>query len=470
MHPVPPQANPSNAPAHNTQRASSVPQSDGQADERHGARRGLSALLPRPSSMLRQRSSTSEPGSASLHETRSSSDVSSSAFDTSASSDMSDLVSDPSSTSHQDQSREENDAQTRPLSPGSIDVLGTLLSVAAAATAASLFSPSLGFQASGDSNAPPPAPGIPRPMSPTPTAGLGGGPGFSVVPDVAPDSPSSSPPVATSPRAIDRRAPASTAEDPASMRPSEIMLAEMARALNVGLGLTPEGPSPELANANAEGQAPVDGIRATDSARIARSPPPEDSFERFLINLQADLRVVLSEHGVGSSAQPSQDASGDNDTDDTSASEGAQRPDSPVPNLEQSSLVSSADDGDDEELPPLQDVSDSEDEDYDEMHIEDGTSVRTATPMPSGRDLPNRSDQSSPSEGSHTRDTEREGDTERRPPGIQLWRLYRLQPIHASQIAGHAAATTPSNAPMFPHPPSTTTPSSPSAQAAGPSL
>ncbi|KAI9064647.1 hypothetical protein FKP32DRAFT_1625454 [Trametes sanguinea] len=494
-NPVPPQANPSNAPAHSTQRSSSVPQSDGQADERHGARRGLSALLPRPSSMLRQRSSTSEPGSASLHETRSSSDVSSSAFDTSASSDMSDHVLDPSSTSHQDQSREENDAQTRPLSPGSIDVLGTLLSVAAAATAASLFSPSLGFQASGDSNAPPPAPGIPRPMSPTPTAGLGGGPGFSVVPDVAPDSPSSSPPVATSPSpqregrerirnvwesfrerlGLNRSgapstggASASTAEDPANMRPSEIMLAEMARALNVGLGLTPEGPSPELANANVEGQAPVDGIRATDSARIARSPPPEDSFERFLINLQADLRVVLSEHGVGSSAQPSQDASGDNDTNDTSASEGAQRPDSPVPNLEQSSLVSSVDDGDDEELPPLQDVSDSEDEDYDEMNIEDGTSVRTATPMPSGRDLPNRSDQSSPSEGSHTRDTEREGDTERRPPGIQLWRLYRFQPIHASQIAGHAAATTPSNAPVFPHPPSTTTPSSPSAQAEGP--
>ncbi|OSD02415.1 hypothetical protein PYCCODRAFT_1367403 [Trametes coccinea BRFM310] len=495
-NPIAAQANPSNAPAHTSQRSSSVPRSDGQADERHGARRGLSALLPRPSSMLRQRSSTSEPGSASLHETRSSSDVSSSAFDTSASSEMSDNVSDPSLTSNQDQPREENDAQTRPLSPGSIDVLGTLLSVAAAATAASLFSPSLGFQANGDSNASPPAPGIPRPMSPTPTAGLGGGPGFSVVPDVAPDSPTSSPPIATSPSpqregrerirnvwesfrerlGLNRSgttstggAPASTTEDPANMRPSEIMLAEMARALNIGLGLTPEGSSPESANASAEGQAPIDGIRAADSTRLARSPPPEDSFERFLINLQADLRVVLSENGVGASAQPLQDASGDNDADDTSASESAQRPDSPVPHheQEQSSFDSSADDADDEELPPLQDASDSEDEDYDEMNIEDGTSVRTATPMPSGRDLPNRSDQSSPSEGSHPRDTEHEGDTERRPPGIQLWRLYRFQPIHASQIAGHAAATTPSNAPVFPHSPSTSTPSSPSAQADG---
>ncbi|CDO74569.1 hypothetical protein BN946_scf184771.g5 [Trametes cinnabarina] len=488
-------ANMSSTSTQSIRRSASLPRSDGQADERHSARHRLSAFIPRPSSTRRRRSFTSEPAFASVQASRSSSDVSSSVSDMSSSPeslrDASDL-----STTQDHQAQEETDANSRPLSPGSIDVLGTLLSVAAAATAASLFSPSLGFQVNTDPNVHPPTPSIPRPMSPTPTAGLGGGPAFSVVPDGAPELSTSPPPVpGPTPQQREGRErirnvwesfrerlglnrsgtpstgdnAGSTAEESANMRPSEIMLAEMARALNVGLGLTPEGSSSATTDVNMEGQSQTDGGRAADPARSDRPPPPEDSFERFLINLQADLRTVLSENGVGASAARAQNVSDSGDVEATPSAGDVQRRDSPVPGHAPSSPLSSeSDDGDDDEVPPLEDVSDSEDEDYDEMNIEDGASIRTATPMPSGHDLPNRSNQSSPSEGGHIRDAEGGGDNERRPPGIQLWRLYRFQPIHASQISGHAAATTPPGGSAFPHSPASTTPFSPSAQAERP--
>ncbi|KAI0325052.1 hypothetical protein GY45DRAFT_1375060 [Cubamyces sp. BRFM 1775] len=491
-------------------RSSSVPRTGHQLDERHNTRRRLSSFIPRPSSMLRRRSSGSEPSTApsSFRPSRSSSDISSTAFDASATSESSDDAPDPSaSTASQiDQhSGEDADSRARPLSPGSIDVLGTLLSVAAAATAASLFSPSLGFQANTDANAPQPPAAIPRPMSPTPTAGLGGGPGFS---DLAAADPVVPPVPAPAPAPQQREgrerirnvwesfrerlglnrsglsqasggSTASNSEDPANMRPSEIMLAEMARALNVGLGLTTEGSSTEsTASASFEGATRVG---SDDPNRASRPPPPEDSFERFLLNLQADLRVALSESGMGATAPSSEGGHTHSGEDRSTASDHATEADTPIPAQDDLRAPSPSDDNgegegivqDDDELPPLQDLSDSEDEeDYDEADMEeDRTSVRTATPMPSGRDIPNRSNQASPS----GRTQDERGDGERRPPGIQLWRLYRFQPIHANQIAGHAAATTPPNAsagaPSFPHtqsshsPPSPPSSSSPSAHA-----
>ncbi|KAI0366945.1 hypothetical protein BV20DRAFT_971251 [Pilatotrama ljubarskyi] len=486
--------NPASPPAVPTRRSSSVPRTSAQPEERQSARSRLSSFIPRPSSMLRQRSSTSDPSTLPFHASQSSSDVSSTALDSSASSDSLAHDSDPASSSGVEQrSSEDTDIRSRPLSPGSIDVLGTLLSVAAAATAASLFSPSLGFQANSDPNAPPqPSPAIPRPMSPTPTAGLGGGPGFSVVPDLGGDSlasASSAPTTAPQQRegrerirnvwesfrdrlGLNRSAAAqanggasSNAEDPASMRPGEIMLAEMARALNVGLGLTGDTANPGAAESNAERAEgpPAEGAAgpADSIPTAARPPPPEDSFERFLLNLQADLRVALSENGAGGNVSTTPQ---DGDTD-AAREEAHVASSSNDINLEPPASAgdgertpSSGDDGDQDELPPLEDVSDSEDDDFDEMNVgEDHSSARIPTPMPSGRELPNRTDQSSPNGGGE----DERGEAERRPPGIHLWRLYRFRPIHASQIAGHAASTTSPTTPAFPHSPPTTSSSPP---------
>ncbi|KAI0643074.1 hypothetical protein C8Q79DRAFT_916281 [Trametes meyenii] len=523
-------------------RSSSVPRAVASVapEERPSARSRLSAFIPRPSSMLRRRSSTSEP--AVLHHSRSSSDVSSAAFDSATSEDSSEDISDPSSSVAAADQRasgggDGDPTHARPLSPGSIDVLGTLLSVAAAATAASLFSPSLGFQANADTPAPAaPAPPIPRPMSPTPTAGLGGGPAFSTVPDLVPDVPPLHPhaytnsPVPAPQRegrerirnvwesfrerlGLNRAASSPTSgaglggasndtntQDAGTMRPGELMLAEMARALNVGLGLTGDGTSAgdrqqqtEEGTARTGTGADGEGVgQAAEpvSTPSARSPPPEDSFERFLLNLQADLRIALSESGVGAAAS----ASATSPAAANASSEHHARGPSAEDILAHASYDHEHEDGptradgDEGELPPLQDVSDSESEDaYDEMEFagedDDGppSSERIATPMPPARGL-----SPSPRSGSTGIDAEDgraedepqadadgEAEAERRPPGIHLWRLYRFRPIHAHQIAGHAAATTSPIAPAFPqgqaaapHPPSQ--PPSPSAPASIP--
>ncbi|PCH35140.1 hypothetical protein WOLCODRAFT_27654, partial [Wolfiporia cocos MD-104 SS10] len=74
-----------------------------------------------------------------------------------------------SSSEQHDNVAGEADGRPRPLSPASIDVLGVLLSVAAAATAASLFSPGIAFPGHGNGTATA-TPGSNCPMSPTPTA------------------------------------------------------------------------------------------------------------------------------------------------------------------------------------------------------------------------------------------------------------------------------------------------------------
>lgn len=81
------------------------------------------------------------------------------------------------------------------------------------------------------------------------------------------------------------------------------MLAEMARAFNLGLGLNGGGSggsgsvfggfSPHHGNNNDNTRGEGVGGDAENEGR-GRELPPEGSFERFLVELQADLRVVLS--------------------------------------------------------------------------------------------------------------------------------------------------------------------------------
>ena len=133
--------------------------------------------------------------------------------------------------------------------------------MAAAATAACLFSSSLGFQGNGDSNAPTlrdPAPNVTNPDC------WSGGEGFSNLPGFGLDSPAGPTqpiPLLAQPQksrerirtvwesfrerlGLNRNSSAKSnqdvlpsSEEQGNLRPGEIMLAEMARALNIRIGL-----------------------------------------------------------------------------------------------------------------------------------------------------------------------------------------------------------------------------------------
>lgn len=238
------------------------------------------------------------------------------------------------------------------------------------------------------------------------------------------------------------------------MRPGD-MFTEMARALNIGLGLGEENVAGERQpDSTSEGGAPTegDGADATPGAtgdRAERPPPPEDSFERFLLNLQADLRVALSEDTAGRGESQRERRSVASSAPSTSAtSEDIQPvagPSSPRRSIDSAQMVDGAAQTsehpeDDDGMPPLEGVSDSdtdseddsEDEEDEEVshgharhHSEPPHSPRTPTPIPTGA-FPF---------GPDTRHT---GEGERRPPGVNLWRLYRFPPIPASHTAEHA--------------------------------
>ncbi|KAJ7074534.1 hypothetical protein C8F01DRAFT_1100821 [Mycena amicta] len=136
---------------------------------------------------------------------------------------------------------------TPAISNSSIDVLGTLLTVAAQATAASLLS---GSTLPTDTA----SPNTPQPPRRTPWSALRERLGPTSLPAL--------PPPTNAPTVGDERAR---------------MLAEMARAFNVGLGLSPPN-------------AAQDENSSTPSIPI----PEEGTFDRFLVDLQTDLRVALA--------------------------------------------------------------------------------------------------------------------------------------------------------------------------------
>lgn len=96
--------------------------------------------------------------------------------------------------------------------------------------------------------------------------------------------------------------------------PREIMLAEMARAFNLGLGLGGAASTPSAAASTTpdttELAMPDDGdVLPGDRDGEHSSLPPPDSFERFLMDLQADLRVTLmQEQEPGAIGGTSRDA------------------------------------------------------------------------------------------------------------------------------------------------------------------
>lgn len=162
--------------------------------------------------------------------------------------------------------------------------------------------------------------------------------------------------------------------------PREIMLAEMARAFNLGLGLNGASAGPPSAavpaNSNAAELATPDDGDVLTGERDGEQPslPPPDSFERFLMDLQTDLRVTLmQEPEPGVVGGPPRDAD------------------------------EAAEDVEDQPIPELQSLSDSDPEDFgasdsddeDELDCEefvdnegDEEDVHTAQEQLSGRTSP----------------------------------------------------------------------------------
>jgi hypothetical protein len=194
--------------------------------------------------------------------------------------------------------------------------------------------------------------------------------------------------------------------------PREAMLSEMARAFNMGLGIDQAGPNAEERDAAGDGGA-------------GRDLPPEDSFERFLIDLQADLRVTLSGNGEGDSVSPSSptaDLTPGDVAESTLVSTSEPTPLLEVPNVVTDEIVETPDDFDD--MPPLRDVSDSSDDEDNTDTDEEALLERETTPVAAAN----------VTTGSASR-------TERSPDGgINWWRLFRFPPISTTQAQGMSAS------------------------------
>lgn len=337
---------------------------------------------------------------------------------------------------------------------------------------ASLFSPGLPYNNGANGGIAPLNAGS-RPLSPTPTSGLGalgglgGMAGLGLNPAVAhsspgapqdsrdrirgvwesirervglnPRSPLPSGPVPLAPlgaaSSADRQPQSedTPAGDRQRMRPGELMLAEMARALNAGLGLANGGgerrageqPGATDANGNNMMFAPIWDVN--------QPLPPEGSFERFLVNLQADLRTVLGDGGSANAddarptATPAPELAAD-------TSEPSHTPESSTGPHEQ--------DDDVEAPPPRIEVEDSdsegafedeederdEEEDDAEESVSEHESLpapRTPTPIPPASDLLFGAERPTSNTAGHNGEIAR--------PAINLWRLYRFDPIPAAQ-------------------------------------
>ncbi|KAG1763053.1 hypothetical protein EDD22DRAFT_777640 [Suillus occidentalis] len=303
---------------------------------------------------------------------------------------------------------ETSSANTGSLSPSSIDVLGTLLSVAAAATAASLltgtsepiFSSGLA-PLSQSPNQPPPQSMSDRPLSPTPTGDAGR---MRHVWSSLRDR-------------LGLRTPGMGAPgaDESTGRPSprdarELLLTEMARAFNLGLGLGRPPVVPDVTNASgptapAAEPPSVNGGGASD---VPTMPPP-GSFERFLIDLQSDLRIALAQDSVPVDADSEGDdeGAGDEDNHEGERHETEDMSDGTSDNESYDTAASDIDDN----MPELQSVSDE---------------ASTISDAHTARESPGTNNDSR----GHGDDPDLEIDNALHTP-INWWRLYRFPAIMA---------------------------------------
>ncbi|KAK0451408.1 uncharacterized protein EV420DRAFT_1560824 [Desarmillaria tabescens] len=353
------------------------------------------------------------------------------------------------------------------ISSSSIDVLGTLLSVAAAATAASLLTGS--SEPILSSGLTPPTPNVPnapspppadldaslRPNSPTPTAGMADvmtgrtermrQAWANIRERLGLRAPASSPGPRWPDRSEEREETPQTLPDASPVDARERMFAEMARAFNTGLGMPSDSPQ-----RTAEDSLPTE---STERPAISFSLPAEGTFERFLIDLQTDLRSTLTQ-------QARQVPEGDSATDsgplplDPLASEHESLP-ARTSDLESLPVSAGANaqaprirddtgtgesENDNDSMPELQDVSDSDSEFSNDSDSDISRPPRhspSITVPPSHRSQPpthsdNWTMPALPSSAGSAAEASRpEGPSGR----INWWRLYRFPPILAPRGA-----------------------------------
>ncbi|KDQ62164.1 hypothetical protein JAAARDRAFT_450738 [Jaapia argillacea MUCL 33604] len=497
--------------ASSDRRSSSTPRSAATSRNR------LSGLLRPPSMLSSSRRHSSEPNADSRGLAPAESSEESTATSTSTASTSSSLSEDHTATDTTPPSEGEPTTNGRevavrhaPLSPGSIEVLGTLLSVAAAATAASLVTGSseplfnsglaLPTGATLSNNTQSPAPSD-RPLSPTPTSGLGLGGGRndrghgmrSPWANLRERFGLNNPP---NPRGgllpgLGAGAPSNVPDDPSRpMDPRERMLRDMARALSMGLGLngTRDGNNPTTNVADdGTGNEPssrpsTDGRRGSadggeESGNTSSEPqlPPEHSFERFLVDLQADLRIALSEEEEPRTAAEEDRQAPEPEVDEVpqASDDAGQTTEAAAPFVEATHTDASVatrttsevalqtdpmdeEDEDGDQPPALADLSDSEDEveeNDDDMHTAEEHPVPEVVIQTSSDDsLADPPTPVSPISPEPRRlPPNVDGHSARRPGGgINWWRLYRFPPMPAphSPTTPTSTSSTPVGSPV----------------------
>lgn len=329
-------------------RSSSVTRQRSSSSPGDRLRNRLSGILPRPSSMLPSVPLMSEDGATTDYPQQLPVDAQSNTASLSAGTGSN--VGAVSSTS------ETSSANTGSLSPSSIDVLGTLLSVAAAATAASLltgtsepiFSSGLSPLSQSSNQQPPPPSTSDRPLSPTPTGDAGR---MRHVWSSLRDRLGLRTPGMGTPGADESTGRSS----PRDAR--ELLLTEMARAFNLGLGLGRPPVVPDVTNASGP-TAPAAEPPSVNGGGTSDVPimPPPGSFERFLIDLQSDLRVALAQDStpVDADSEVNDEGVGDEDNHESERHETEDVSDGTSDNESYDTATSDIDDN----MPELQSVSD----------------------------------------------------------------------------------------------------------------
>lgn len=322
------------------------------------------------------------------------------------------------------------------ISSSSIDVLGTLLSVAAAATAASLLTGSATGTTLNASS-----PSSPLATSSPPLSEFGqtarrermrqawGSLRERLGLRAQTNNTLSSTPASTT--------PPRSSTDPntaSSVDAREMMLTEMARAFNMGLGLDSNN-SEQSSQRSSAPPADANGSDTANSSSSTNSPidrAAEGTFDRFLEDLQTDLRLVLTGNG---NTGDTNEQDGHSESEDTLEGEDA------------------VDDDDDQNgsssLPSSAYVSNSSDEEELTDEEDAATSPSRATPGPAMNVTGEQASNTGP------------------PRHVNWWRTYRFSPISTRSIAGtvdsHGASTDPSQA-RVESLASVPTPNTPSAQ------
>lgn len=279
--------------------------------------------------------------------------------------------------------------------------------------------------------------------------------------------------------------------DGTPMDARELMLAEMVRALNQGLGLDRTSWGPEAGNGTAspvsttaqEGgeSAPASTEGPAPTPAAVPIVPPEGSFERFLLNLQIDLRRALMNGWEEEPATPApvpapappvavEQPAGASSTTDADTTVAVSLDDTISRDIEASSASRTTDESartGDNDMPTLLDVSDSESEDGASNNDEPPHTPADvdATPQPEGSALalpptptfgPTPLSAPSPTLPPLNAPQHLNGPTPNRPAlaadaddrSINWWRLYRFPAMPAPQarhFTAGAAAGVPAN-------------------------